>query len=612
MIIRIPYKLFSILTLVFCVSILTAKAQERFYLKAPAQANTGQQIKVSYILENANGSNFQYPRTFDGFQVLSGPNQSSNFQWVNGKTTQSIEYYFILIPAQQGEFVIPAASIQVAGKTLQTETHKISVKQGAQQNNQQNQAQRSGQSQQQSQPSADWREEAKENIFVRLYADKTNPFEGEQLTLYAKLYQRVQSFNTQVVQGPEFNGFWKHDYDMSKSEWQQEEYNGKMYNTLLVAKYALFPQREGSFTISPFKLKTILRIQDNAAASQNPWDWFFRMPQYRDVEYEFSSGSLNINVKPLPSAGKPASFNGAVGNFNFEWQFDSTSLEVGSAATLKTKLSGTGNIMLAAKPSINFPSGLEVYDPQVSESISKNVQPIGGTIKSDYLIIPEIPGEYEIAPVEFSYFDLKSQTYKTISPEPIRFVVKGDIPQKIVSSEEKQMLEEEEKDIRFIHLSNDLQTEIKPIITSIGYWSAVGAAPLFFLLLLLLRKKVEEKSADIVGIKSAKAAKLAHKRLEKSAAFLQSGHKTAFYYEVVKAVWKYLADKLNIDQAKLSREFAAEKLMEKKVSKDTIDSLFGLIDKCEMALYSPAEATEMSADFEKAKTLIIALENEVK
>lgn len=585
---------------------LETQAQGKFYLKAPQNTSTGQQIKVSYMLENVNGSNFQYPRTFEGFQVLSGPNQSSNFQWVNGKTTQSLEYYFILTPTEVGEFTIPAASIVVNGQTYQTNTQKISVKQGSQTTQQQNQAQKPNNQQQQT--SNDWQKEAKENIFVRLYVDKNNPYVGEQVTVYAKVYQRIQSYNTQITKAPEFNGFWKHDYDMNSSQWQDEEFNGKYFKTLLIGKVALFPQREGEFTVSPFELRTILRIQENTAP-QNPWDWFFRMQQFKEVEHVFSSSSLKINVKPLPLAGKPTNFSGAVGSYSFEWLLDSTSLEVGNAATLKTKLTGTGNIMMVETPFINFPKGLNVFDPQTQQNISKSAQPIGGNIKADYLIVPEIPGEYELKPVEFSFFDIKSQSYKTVTSPPINLMVKGEIPQKVVETEEDSL--ENFSEIKFIALENDLTKNEDALLTSVQYWSVVAGAPLFLFLFLLVRKKQEEKNSDLVGIRSAKAIKLAKKRMEKAETYLVKNDKVGFYDETVKALWKYLSDKLNIDPSKLNREFVFDALSKKQVSEETIQKFSTLIDKSEMALYSPIASAEMEQDLNNAKSIIIEIEHEI-
>jgi hypothetical protein len=584
-------------------------AQEKFYLKAGTTAMVGQNFKVSYILENASGSNFTAPRQFEGFQVLSGPNQSSSFQWINGKTTQSIEYYYILRPVEEGEFELPVARIQVKGKILETESIRVSVKQGQQPAQAQQPAQ-TPKTQPQSTGGSDWRQIAKDNLFVRLYVDKTNPFEGEQITLSAKIYQRIQSYNTQIVEFPDFKGFWKQDFDVSGSQWQDEEYQGQYYKTLVIGKYALFPQREGTFTISPFKLRTILRVQDDAAQTGSPWDWFFR-PQYKDVEYEFSTSSVTVNVKPLPANGRPAGFSGAVGNFSLEASLDSAELKVGNATTLKTKISGTGNIMLMQKPSIDFPKGLDVYDPQVQENISKTANPVSGSLKADYLIVAAEPGNFVIPPIEFSFFDPKNQSYKTLTSASFELNVTGDKPMQTASSVGKETVEYSDTDIRFIALKNDLKKGSTPLLESAVFYSLVAGTPLFLFLLLFVRKKMEENRPDLQQKRNKLAGKVAQKRLKTAKELLDKQDKKAFYNELVKAMWGYVADKLSIDTAHLTKQNVAEKLAYRNVSQEKSEKLILLIEKCEMALYSPVSGEEMMIDYQTAGQIITEIENEV-
>lgn len=600
------------LTFAFLLATQPVFSEAKFYVKANNTAYVGQNYKVSYILENAKGKNFSYPTTFQGFQVLSGPNQSSSFSWVNGQTTQTIEYYFILRPSQEGSFKIPSASIQIKNETLSTENLSVEVIQGAQQ---QQQTQRN--TYQQTQPNQqaqtqDWRTEAKDNIFVRVYVDKSNPYVGEQVTMYAKIYQRVQTGNTQIAEMPDFSGFWKHDYDVSNQQWQDEQYNGQYYKTVLLGKYALFPQRPGKFTISPFKLRTILRIQDNSNAN-DPWAAFFGR-NYQDVEYEFSSNPLNFEVNALPEKGKPLSFNGAVGSFTFNLELDSTNLNVGSATTLKTKISGTGNIMMANLPRINFPQGIEVYDPQTKDNISKSGAKINGSKSADYLIIGDNPGTFTIPPVEFSYFDLKSESYKTISSQEIKLNIEGDKVMKVeqYSASNKEDVQLLDTDIRYIALKNDLGKRTNAFIKTNAYKIAMAGAPLLFILLLFARKKVKELEPDAVFKKQKKAHKIANKRLKLAATFLDKQDKIGFYNEAVKAMWDYLSDKFNINKAQLNKDIIAEKLQEQGVNEKTIKDLLDLINKGEMALYSPIAATEMQTDFEKAKTIILNIENEAK
>jgi hypothetical protein len=287
-------------------------------------------------------------------------------------------------------------------------------------------------------------------------------------------------------------------------------------------------------------------------------------------------------------------------------------LNVGSASTLKTKISGTGNIMMANLPRMNFPQGLEVYDPQTKDNISKSGAKINGSKSADYLIFADNPGTFIIPPVEFSYFDLKSESYKTISSEEIKLNIEGEklIPAEQFSISNKEAVEILDKDIRYIALENNLGKATNAFIKTNIFKIAMAGAPLLFLLLLFARNKIKDIEPDAVFKKQKKAHKMANKKLKNAATFLSKEDKIGFYKEVVSAMWDYLSDKFNIDKAQLNRAFIEEKLQESKISKTTIEDLKTLLDKGEMALYSPIAATEMQNDFEKAKTLILNIENE--
>lgn len=129
----------------------------------------------------------------------------------------------------------------------------------------------------------------------------------------------------------------------------------------------------------------------------------------------------------------------------------------------------------------------------------------------------------------------------------------------------------------------------------------------------MAKRRNEDLAADVIGTKRRRALKLAKKRLSIAAKHLAKSDKKNFYYEVSRATWGYLGDKLNIDMAELSKDNVEEKLLARNARAETISKLKGLLNTCELALYSPVgEGGEMKQNYEAAMNLMADLEDEVK
>ena len=548
-------------------------------------------------------------RDFKGFQVLSGPNQSSSYQWVNGVTTQSISYYYYVQALEEGTLTIGPASIEVDNQSLTTEA--ITVEVGPGQAPQTNTTQQSNQQVNPNQisNSNDWKERAAESIFVKMYTDKANPYVGEQVFLYTKLYQRINTYGSQITDMPDFNGFWKQEIEVNTDDWRVETLDGVQYNTLIIGKYALFPQRSGSFDIPPVKLSSILMIQE--PTTRNFFGMQIQSMGYREVEYSFASAPFKINVQDLPLAGKPANFSGAVGSFNFEASIDSTEIEQGEALTLKTEISGTGNIMAVGEPIIDFPKQFEVYDPETSENISKRSNYVNGSKSFNYLLVAKQAGSFNIEPIEFSYFDLSTKSYKTIQSNRFNIRVLGDPNKENVLVSEKEDVAKLDEDIRYI----SLDTKLKPVGNNfLGsatfYASAAAPIALCSLLFVFLRFRENQKS-DTVFYKHQRASKEAKKRMKKAQKFLENEDKKGFYNELASVLNGYVSDKFNISQAELNKELVQSKFAEKGVSESLASDFIQVLEQAEMALYSPTSADTMKADFSTIQNWIIEIEHEI-
>lgn len=601
-----------ILLIGFLMSFISVFSQAKFYAKGNSVAFTGQTYAITYVLENGKGKDFEMPQTYPGFQIVGGPSQSSNYSWVNGKTTSSVSYTYYLQATAEGEFNIPVASVTVGKETLKTKPFKVTVQKGQQRNTTQQQQNNSNRNRQPQQTTptdnGDWQEQIAKNLYVKMYADKQNPYVGEQVTLYLKLYQRVQTFQTQVTEMPEFKGFWVNDFQVQTGKWEKEEVDGVWFNTMMINKYALFPQRAGDFNLSPIKLATLVQLKTQAR-SNSIWDQFFG--SYENKEYPFQSNGLKIKVKPLPVENVPENFTGAVGKFKFSANIDSLNTETGKAITLKTKITGTGNIMMIDAPEVILPEEFEIYDPQEKEYISKKSTYINGSKKYDYLMIPNKPGVFEIDSIPFSYFDLKSKEYTTIyangfdiNVEPSEDYVEEVVP----DPNDESILGDDIKNISSI---NDIAFYEDKFIGTKAFWSLWSSSVVFAFLLLIGKNRLENYNPDFIAINRKKANKIALAKLKTAAAFLKENDKKAFYNEIVRSFWDYVSLKLNMLPENLSKDNIQEKLLAFEVSENTAQRYIDLINKSEKAVYSPIGETEMQKDFEEAKEIIINVESEV-
>ena len=590
-----------IATILFCCFIGHTKSQVSFVASASNVVELGENFRLNFTV-NANGSNFLAP-DLSGFHLLAGPSSSTStsFQYVNGKTSQSItnSYSYIVQGKREGKISIGKAEITVDGKKYYTEPITIEVIKGN------------------AQPDANINTENSEpplnnnDIYIQINLDKTTVYQGEQIIATLKVYDRVGLSGINNYKFPSFTGFFTQDITQPKYfQLERENVGGKIYQTGILRQSILFPQQSGNLTIDPFELECILK--QKAGQRRN----FFGeiIDVYKEVNKTLKSASRTVKVLPLP-LGAPASFTGAVGtNFQFKVIVDKTELKSNESITLKVNLSGSGNIKIVDKININFPASFEVFDPKINSNISNTVAGSKGSSIYEYLVIPREAGEYTIPPIEFAYFDIASKTYKTLKSDEIKFTIeKGDNTQNVVSSSgiNKEEVKELGSDIRFI-IQDDfkLRSDNKSFFGSLAYYlSFLIALFVFFVLIFILRKRIRENK-NISLIKTKRANKMSQKRLKLAHACMLKNEKQAFYDEAIRALWGYLSDKLNIPVSALSRETARETLQKRQISDDYINEFIQIIDNCEFAKYAPVTAHhQIETDYEKAKKIISKLEH---
>jgi hypothetical protein len=573
-------------------------AQVSFTASANKVVEIGENFRLNFTV-NANGTNFSAP-DLSAFHVLGGPSTSSStsFQYINGKTSQTITntYSYILQAKKEGKFIIGKADISVDGKTYSSEPISIEVIKGSSANITES-------------DQGNVRPVEGLDIYVQTNLDKTTVYQGEQIIATLKVYDRAGLKGINNYKFPSFTGFYSQDVKLpSQISLDRENVGGKIYQTGILKQSILFPQQTGNLVIDPFELECI--VQQKAGQRRNFFGELIDI--YRDIPKTLRSGSRTVRVLPLPD-GAPVSFNGAVGsNFQFNVSVDRSELKTNESISLKINLSGSGNLKIIDKINIQFPSSFEIYDPKISNNISNSGSGSKGNNIYEYLVIPREPGEYTIPPIEFSYFDVVSKTYKTLTSQEFRFKIEKGDNQDIVTSSgvSKELVKELGSDIRFIS-QNDfvLRKRDTTFFGSIHFYLFyILSFALFGISILVLRQRIKyNKNTSL--LKNRRAGKISQKRLKIASVCMKNGEKQEFYDEVIKALWGYLSDKLNIPVANLSRDTVREALTKEKLENSLIEEFILVIDNCEFAKYAPVGGNaQIEQDFERAKRIINKLE----
>ena len=565
-------------------------AQEvTFTASAPEVVRVGEQFRLNYVV-NASPSSFNAPEISD-FYVLSGPNQStsSSFQIINGRRSSSvtITYTYYLQATGEGEFTLAPAKVTVKGKEYQSNPVKINVIA----------AETSGQSGQASIPGAKPAEQPAEqtmdidvfdDLFVRLHTDRSSIYLGEHVIVTIKLYTRLQIAQFGQTEMPDFDGFWTQEIEApTQLNLVRENINGKIFNTGLIRKVIVFPQKTGEITISPFSLETYIRQQ--VRQPQSVFDDFFGS-SYTTVLKLLKSDPVSIEVKPLPS-GAPADFRGTVGNIGMKAEIDKLELQTNDALTYRITISGDGNIQLSDLPRLNFPPDFESYDPRIETNVKNSQTGQTGSKSFEYLLIPRHAGKYRIPPVSLSYFDPRTKQYKSLRTEEFNLMVtkaEEEETVEVIAGRTKEDLRIIGSDILYIkdHPFKLHRTE-GGLFGSLLFYLLYLVSIVIFLGVLLIRRSRIKRLQNVELLKNQRASKEARKRLKEASMHLKKGEEEAFYEAVLKALEGYLADKLSIPWADLSKDSIRSGLNHYNVPVALVEEYMALADRCEIAKYAP-------------------------
>ena len=591
-----------ILTLLFLSPYLWAQSFVATVSENKVGENDRFEVTFTFEGKNINAVKNFSPPSFKDFRVLSGPNQSTRMQIINGVSSSSLALSYILMPNSTGVFTIGSASIQLEGQTFSTDPLKITVVKGSPKPKDDNSAAISN-------------DEIAKNLFIRATIDKNKVYQGEQVTVTYKLYTRLNiAAQMSVDKLPQYQGFWAEEIETPRNiSFTTEVIDGKQYRVGLLKRAALFPSQSGKLEVTPFQLKIPVQVEKK----KNPnsvWDDFFGDPFGRAevIEYSAKSNTLKVDVIPLPENNKPASFKGAVGKFDFSASLDKSTTKTNEPVSLKLKISGTGNISLLDFPPFELPNGVEKYDPKTNDQINR-VGVISGFKEAEYLLIPRIAGSREIPPIEFSYFDPAKRSYQTIKSK--LFSVKIEQGQTSAeSTTDQQAVEQLDSDIRYIKTSfDDIEQSSDLLFERTGFWIASILPLLAAIMLVSWKRKQDKLSGNVQLLKYSRAEKIARKRFKKAKKYLETNSVELFYSEISDALFGYLEDKFRIPKSEFTLERAASELSMRNIPTELIEKMKTNAEKCEYIRFAPGTDPKQAMDemYKSLSEVVIEIERSI-
>jgi hypothetical protein len=573
----------------------------------PSAVNAGEQFTIMWTV-NSGGGEFAAP-SFNGFMKLIGPqtSYSSSTQIINGKMSHqtSYSYVYYLQAVKEGKYVIAPAVFTLKNKSYSSDSCYIEVIGAG--SGQQN-VTSSGNTAAASQDA----ESSGKDIFVNLNLIRNNVYIGECIAATVKLYTRVNLSGINEIKYPPFNNFLKTDIPTPPlTSLKQENVRGTIYGTGVVQQFLLYPQVTGEIEIDPVQISVL--VQQKAGQPDPFFGDFFTT--FQTIPKTVSSRPLKVNVKPLPGV-KPADFSGIVGQLNMKAAINKDTVLVNDPVTLSITISGSGNLRVAASPSLKLSPDIEVYDPKITDDLKNTLNGTNGQKTFEFLLIPRHNGDFIVPPVTYSYFNPSSARYEKLTTQEFRFHAKKGSDQSNagitvyggVSKEDVRYLG---KDIRFIKSDPGNLTKTSNVILTAGsFYSIYAFGALAFFIVLFLRREHIRRNSDVRQVKNRKAGKVAGKRLHLAAVCLKNDEIDSFYEEILKAIWGYLSDKLNIPVSDLTRSNAIAALEAGGIDEKLLDNLVSILDKCEYARYAPSSSGSGATDiYEEASQFIKSLEN---
>lgn len=538
------------------------------------EAIVGIPFNLSFTLTDAEGQRFS-PPSFPGFRSTGAVSELRGFTFVKGKSRSSQSWSYTLEPTRAGVFTIGPATVYVGGRVLNTSPFIIKVLPSP--------ASKGGVAI----PTGD------DQVFIASSLNKQTAFPGEQLVWNLKLYTKVAIEGADLISMPNFEGFYSKEKRHFDTRVQYQTIKGKKYAVKTLHEEAVFPQASGELTIGAAQIRV--------GIEQPGGQGFLFGPK----PVTLTAQPVKVTVNPLPQP-QPEGFSGGVGRYSWEVQADTNYMTTDDALTLTVVLRGNGDSRRFAMPKIAVPASCEIFEPRIVEETEiENETEIVHKKKLEYVILAKEPGLQEIVPT-LLYFDIDSNSYRTITAAPIRFEVVAGANYKPLSTIDTLPL--------------PVQTAVQ-----VGIWEKASrffSSPVFLWVMLLSMttlglvlffKRRKHQAPQQPKISKSEKAGEARQRFAKAASLLHREAPEAFYNELLKSLQQYISDRLDIAPAQLNQAQLRSKLTERRVTPIRVQAFLSILQTCEAAVFSGhSDASKMESDWLAAERVVQELEKEIQ
>lgn len=604
-----------LLTLAATLSLVVARAQGdvSFEINTPLIVTAGEMFRVEFVLTNGtpDKDSFQTP-SFEGLEVLAGPTTATgrSFQSINGvsssKTTYTITY--VVLAQTAGNLTISPAEVKVDGKRYTTKATPIEVVAQSARRDEQAAAE---------QGTAVQSQIAQDDILLRLNLSRQEVYQGEPIRASLTLYTRASIAGFEDVKLPSFNGFWSQELPTDGYSATRQTVDGKVYDSQIIKEYLLYPQQSGQLTIESTDLTAIAQVVMRSSRTFDPF--FGGGSEIYNVPRKLSTGTLKVNVKPLPE-GAPASFAGAVGSFTMDTENPPLSLRANSAASYVVTINGTGNLTFLQAPKLSLPTSFELYDVRSTESIRSSSAGTSGYRRFEYPFIARSEGEYDLQPIEFSFFSPERGVYVTLQSAPIKLTISPDgtssgseAVAQLITGTSKEGVRQIGSDIRFIKIGEPrLRSISTPLMLSGTYFLLLLLLAVAFVVAYVVLRRVIRDNKNTVLKRNRRANKVAVQRFRVAEKYMTEQNRHSFFEEMLLALWGYMSDKLNIPVSNLTKERIREELQRKGCSAEVAHHFTEIISRCDEAQYAPAASVQMEEVYAEGVNIISQIESIIK
>ncbi len=557
------YRFYSTLLVIFFLSSVSLVGQVKFSTEVDAkQVIVGSTFGITFTLENADPENFS-PPGFSPFKLVSGPSQSYRSTFINGKSSKSVSFSYVLQATKAGSFRIRGATVDVKGKTLSSNAVALEV------------------------VKADNKVADTPQLFLKAEVESNEVYVGQQVILRYKIYTQVNIENYNLLSESSYAGCFAQPLDTYKEPVVKEVVDGKEYSTKILRKVAVFPQQGGKIEIEPLVVQ--VGIPSKSTIRRGLLSSFGL--QRKNV----NSNGITLSVKS-PYENAPADFSGAVGNFDARFILSNDQATTDDAISILLKIRGNGDVKTVRTPEFILPKAFELFDPKVKEDKMINAtDSVRGEKTIEYLLICREPGEYELNP-SFTHFDPVTEKFKKTEDSFTIEIKQGK--RSVTSTADNQLKNASGSEGDGLMYSTQLFKKKKPLYLRTWY---IGSyiLPLLAFVFLSWRSKQTPREIEI------NPEEIVRERLNKAHELLYRKEYDSFYEEIAISIKQFLEYKLNLPTADLTKEKITELLKENGYQDPIIEKVNLVLNRCDYAIYAGIKSEEsVKSIYEDAKDLL--------